>query len=135
VRVCEGRRGSPLARAKNAPSYHSLLHLSLSYDKSERNVSRMIDQAVNRIANRKSSRYVRAMSAIGFSASSPSELDQLREACGSLNDVARNFASAEKCIKKQDLRMAEHHLRAAEWHVVQAKQRIAAVGRQNRPQS
>jgi hypothetical protein len=26
------------------------------------------------------------------------------------------------------VRIAEHHLRAAEWHVAQAKQRIAAVG-------
>jgi hypothetical protein len=31
-------------------------------------------------------------------------------------------------LKKKDLRMAEHHLRAEEWHAAQAKQRIAAVG-------
>ena len=47
----------------------------------------------------------------------------------SLNDLARNLASIEECIKRQDLRMAGHHLRAAEWHPGQAKQRIAAVGR------
>ena len=49
----------------------------------------------------------------------------------SLNDLARNLASIEECIKRQDLRMAGHHLRAAEWHPGQAKQRIAAVGRLN----
>jgi outer membrane murein-binding lipoprotein Lpp len=70
------------------------------------------------------------MSAIGFSPRSPNELDQLREAYRSLNDVTRNLASAQKCLQKEDLRMAEHHLRAAEWHAAQAKQRIAAVGQQ-----
>jgi hypothetical protein len=34
------------------------------------------------------------MSAIGFSPGTPNELDQLREAYGSLNDVERNFAVA-----------------------------------------
>jgi hypothetical protein len=34
------------------------------------------------------------MSAIGFCLHSPSELDQLREAYGSLNDVERNLAGA-----------------------------------------
>jgi hypothetical protein len=42
----------------------------------------------------KISRYVRGMSAIGFCPHSPSELDQLREAYGSLNDVERNLAGA-----------------------------------------
>jgi hypothetical protein len=46
-------------------------------------------------ANRKTPRYVRGMSAIGFSPSSPSELDQLREAYHSLNDITRNLASAQ----------------------------------------
>jgi hypothetical protein len=54
------------------------------------------------------------MSAIGFSPGTPNELDQLREAYRSLNDITRNLASAHKCLKKEDLRMAEHHLRAAE---------------------
>jgi hypothetical protein len=84
------------------------------------------------VCQAKSPRYVRRMSAIGFSAHAPSELDQLREAYSSLNDVTRNLASAQKCLQKEDLRMAEHHLRAAEWHVGQAKQRIAAVG-QSKP--
>jgi hypothetical protein len=68
------------------------------------------------------------MSAIGFAPGAPNELDQLREAYRSLNDITRNLASAQKCLKKEDLRMAEHHLRAAEWHAGQAKQRIAGVG-------
>ena len=62
-----------------------------------------------------------------------SEMDQLREAYRSLNDITRNLVSAQKCLKKEDLRMAEHHLRAAEWHAAQAKQTIAAVG-QAKPQ-
>ena len=68
------------------------------------------------------------MSSIGFSPGAPNELDQLREAYRSLNDITRNLASAQKCLQKEDLRMAEHLLRAAEWHVGQAKQRIGAVG-------
>ena len=68
------------------------------------------------------------MSAIGFSPGTPNELDQLREAYRSLNDITRNLASAQKCLKQEDLRMAEHHLQAAEWHVRQARQRIEAVG-------
>jgi len=40
------------------------------------------------------------MSAIGFSPQSPNELDQLREAYRSLNDITRNLASAQKCLQK-----------------------------------
>jgi hypothetical protein len=68
------------------------------------------------------------MSAIGFTPAPPNEIEALREAYGSMNDVARNLASVARCIKKQDLRMADHHLRAAEWHLDQAKEKIAAVG-------
>jgi hypothetical protein len=46
----------------------------------------------------KISRYVRGMSAIGFCPHSPSELDQLREAYGSLNDGERNLAGAIELI-------------------------------------
>jgi len=53
---------------------------------------------------------------MGFSPGTPHELDQLREAYRSLNDITRNLASAHNCLQKDDLRMAEHHLRAAEWH-------------------
>ena len=69
------------------------------------------------------------MSAIGFSPERENELDQLRSAYSCLNDIKRNLQSAEQCVKKQDLRMAEHHLRAAGWHLEQAKQRLASVGK------
>ena len=75
------------------------------------------------------------MSAIGFSPGAAKELDQLREAYRSLNDITRNLASAQKCLQKEDHRMAEHHLRPAEWHVGQAKQRIEAVGQSKQTQS
>ncbi len=74
------------------------------------------------------------MSAIGFSASSPTELQRLREAYGSLNDVTRNLVNIEECLRKQDLRTARHYLRAAEWHVGQSKQRLASVGK-SKPQA
>jgi len=72
------------------------------------------------------------MSSIGFAPRATSELEQLRAAYRSLNDVIRNLTSAAKCIKSQDLRLAEHHLRAAEWHASQAKQAIALVGQEKR---
>ena len=77
--------------------------------------------------------YVREMSSIGFAPRTASELEQLRAAYRSLNDVIRNLTSAAKCIKNQDLRLAEHHLRAAEWHASQAKQAITLVGQTKRP--
>jgi ferritin-like metal-binding protein YciE len=65
---------------------------------------------------------------IGFAPRTENELEQLRSAYKSLNDVTRNLANLAKCVKNQDLRMAEHHLRAAEWHLGQAKQVITVVG-------
>jgi len=49
-----------------------------------------------------------------------------------MNDVARNLASAAKCLKDPDVRMPGHYLRAAEWHVAQAKQAIAIAGKSKR---
>ena len=76
------------------------------------------------------------MSSIGFAprpGSRPgSEVEQLRSAYKSLNDVTRNLASAANCVKTQELKMAEHHLRAAEWHLVQAKRTIAEIGQTKR---
>ncbi len=72
------------------------------------------------------------MSSIGFAPRAPSELEQLRSAYRSINDVIRNLASAAKCVRTQDLKLAEHHLRAAEWHASQAKQAIALVGQAKR---
>ena len=65
---------------------------------------------------------------IGFAPRTENEVEQLRSAYKSLNDVTRNLASVAKCVRNQDLRMAEHHLRAAEWHLGQAKQVIAVLG-------
>jgi len=72
------------------------------------------------------------MSSIGFAPRAASELEQLRSAYKSINDVTRNLANAVRCIKTQDLRMAEHHLRAAEWHASQARQAIALIGQSKR---
>jgi hypothetical protein len=72
------------------------------------------------------------MSSIGFAPRAASELEQLRSAYRSINDVTRNIANAVKCIKSQDLRLAEHHLRAAEWHASQARQAIASLGQTKR---
>jgi ABC-type Fe3+-citrate transport system substrate-binding protein len=72
------------------------------------------------------------MSSIGFAPRAASELEQLRSAYKSINDVTRNIANAVKCIKEQDLRLAEHHLRAAEWHASQARQAIASIGQSRR---
>jgi hypothetical protein len=72
------------------------------------------------------------MSSIGFAPRHQSEVEQLRSAYRSMNDVARNLTSAAKCLKDHDVRMAGHYLRAAEWHVSQAKQAIAVVGQTKR---
>ena len=49
-----------------------------------------------------------------------------------MNDVARNLANAGQCVKDNDPRMAAHHIRAAEWHLAQAKQAIALIGQSKR---
>jgi hypothetical protein len=67
------------------------------------------------------------MSAIGFTPQL-NEIDELREAYGAMNDVSRNLRNVRECALREDWRMADHHLRAAEWHLGQAKERIAAVG-------
>ncbi|HEX6717991.1 MAG TPA: hypothetical protein VF088_12810 [Pyrinomonadaceae bacterium] len=72
------------------------------------------------------------MSSIGFAPRQDSEVEQLRSAYRSMNDVTRNLASATKCLKEHDVRMAGHYLRAAEWHVEQAKQAIAVLGHTKR---
>ena len=74
------------------------------------------------------------MSSIGFAPPVESEMDQLRTAYRSMNDVARNLANAAQCVKDNDPRMAAHHIRAAEWHVTQAKQAIALIGQSRRKQ-
>jgi hypothetical protein len=68
------------------------------------------------------------MSAIGF-APHTDEIQELRNAFGAMNDVLRNLRNMRECLRREDWRMADHHLRAAEWHLGQAKEKIAAVGR------
>ena len=68
------------------------------------------------------------MSAVGFNPAPVNEVEELRKAYGSLNDVSRNLAGAEKCVKTQNPKMAVAHLLAAVWHTEQAKKSIAAVG-------
>jgi hypothetical protein len=63
---------------------------------------------------------------------STDELERLRKAFASLNDVTRNIASVRKCIQKDDLRMAEHHLRAAEWHAGEASKAVTFVGQKTK---
>jgi len=67
------------------------------------------------------------MSSIGFAPPVENEMDQLRAVYRSMNDVARNLANAGQCVRDNDPRMAAHHIRAAEWHVAQAKQAIALI--------
>ena len=70
------------------------------------------------------------MAAIGFTPQL-NEIDELRKAYDAMNDVSRNIKNVRECLRREDFRMADHHLRAADWHLGQAKQRIAAVGRQS----
>jgi len=72
------------------------------------------------------------MSSIGFAPRPESEVEQLRSAYRSLNDVTRNLVSVARCVKSQDLKLAEHHLRAAEWHLGEAKRTIAGLGQSKR---
>jgi hypothetical protein len=56
------------------------------------------------------------------------ELEELRKAYGSLNDIARNLKDAITSLKKRDVKMAMAHPSTAQWHTDQARKSIAAVG-------
>ena len=79
------------------------------------------------VAKRKSPRYVRGMSAIGFTPQL-NEIEELRNAYSAMNDVLRNLRNVRECLRREDFRMADYHLRAADWHLGQARHRFAAVG-------
>lgn len=64
---------------------------------------------------------------IGFS-EHLDEVQELRRAYSELNDVARNIREIRKRLNQEDWRMADAHVRAAEWHAEQAKAKIAIVG-------
>ena len=69
------------------------------------------------------------MSSVGCTSQTrDSELERLREAYGSLKDVARGIQSALDCIDAKDLDLARAHLNAAKWHTEQAKKSITVVG-------
>jgi hypothetical protein len=56
------------------------------------------------------------------------ELEKLREAWRSLNDVLRNLRSAESSLANRDYKLVADHLGVAKWNVEQVKKAIAFVG-------
>jgi hypothetical protein len=69
------------------------------------------------------------MSSVGFNPNgSDQEIDRLREACQSLNDVLRGIASAQACIDLLNFGTAKDHLKAAQWHAGEAKKVITSLG-------
>ena len=70
------------------------------------------------------------MSSVGFIPRSESELEQLRAAYQSLNDLLKNLAAAEACLTNLDLKMTGDHLKVAQWNARQARKKIEAVGRE-----
>jgi hypothetical protein len=69
------------------------------------------------------------MSSVGFTShSKDNELEKLREAWRSLNDLLKNLTNAEACLQNHDLKLTADHLRVAKWSVAQAKKAIRAVG-------
>ena len=72
------------------------------------------------------------MSSVGFTPKG-SEVEKLREACQSLNDVLRGIASAQACLELLNIGMAKEHLKAAQWHAGEAKKAIALVGQSLKP--
>jgi len=66
------------------------------------------------------------MSSVGFVPGTVKELETLREAWKTLNDLLRNLASAEASLQKHDLQLTAVHLKVAKWNAGQAKKAIAA---------
>ena len=70
------------------------------------------------------------MSSVGFTPQAKDyDLEKLREAWRSLNDLLKNLANAEACLMNHDLKLTADHLKVAKWNVGRAKQLIAEVGR------
>jgi hypothetical protein len=70
-----------------------------------------------------------SMSSVGFThQSKDDELEKLREAWRSLNDVLRNLRNAEAAVIIRDLNLIAAHLQVAKWNVEQVKKAIAFVG-------
>jgi hypothetical protein len=68
------------------------------------------------------------MSSVGFSSQADSEIEQLRKAYRTLNDLLKTLTNAEVCLKNLDLKLTGDHLKVAKWSVGQAQKAIAAVG-------
>ena len=69
------------------------------------------------------------MSSVGFTPKPKhDELEKLREAWRSLNDLLKNLANAEACLKNLDLKLAGHHIKVAQWNAEQGKKAITVVG-------
>jgi hypothetical protein len=68
------------------------------------------------------------MSSVGFTSEFNNELEKLREAYRSLNDLMKNLNNAEICLKNLDLKLTGDHLKVAKWNVEQVKKAITAVG-------
>ena len=67
------------------------------------------------------------MSSVGFTPQSKdNELEKLREAWKSLNDLQKNLANAEACLNNLDLKLTGDHLKVAKWNVAQVKKAIVA---------
>jgi hypothetical protein len=72
------------------------------------------------------------MSSVGFTPSTEKELEQLREAWKTLNDLLKNLSNAETCLKNLDLKLTADHLKVAKWNVEQTKKAIKIVGQAKR---
>ena len=70
--------------------------------------------------------------AVGFSPAPVNDVEELREAYSSLNDIARNIAHALRCLQQRDLKMLRACLTTAQWHTEQAKKSINAAGQTKR---
>ena len=80
-------------------------------------------------ANRKSSRYVRGMSSIGFAPlPEASEIERLRSIYRTLQRLQTNLVNMEGCLKRGELKRAGNHLAIARANVKEAKKELAGVG-------
>ena len=69
------------------------------------------------------------MSSIGFTNHCrDDELKKLREAWRSLNDLLKNLANAEACLKNLDLKLTGDHIKVTKWNAEQVKKAITLVG-------
>jgi hypothetical protein len=68
------------------------------------------------------------MGSVQFMSNPEKELETLREAWKTLNDILKNIAHAEACLHNHDLKLTADHLKVAKWNVEQAKKAIKVLG-------